>query len=136
MKIIVDTNIIISALVKDGLTRKFLFFAPFDFYTVDHAKSEIYKHINELIIKSKISEEAFQYLLDLIFNEIQMVELDIIEPYKEKAVEIMKIIDINDAPFIALALYLNSPIWSNDKHMKQQNIIKIYQTEEMIKLVQ
>lgn len=34
MEIVVDTNVIISALLKDGLTRKIIFLAPFDMYTI------------------------------------------------------------------------------------------------------
>jgi predicted nucleic acid-binding protein len=32
MEIVVDTNIMISALLRDGLTRKILLLSPFDIY--------------------------------------------------------------------------------------------------------
>lgn len=136
MELVVDTNVIISALLKKGITRKLLFFDPFEFYTVPFAKSEILNHMSELIRKSKIDEEAFQYLMDTLFAEIQMVEPDIIEPYREIAIEIMKSIDVCDAPFIALAMHLNCSIWSNDKHLKQQNHIKVYSTGEIMEHIQ
>ena len=41
MEIVVDTNVIISALLKDGLTRKIIFLAPFDMYTVPFTGLEI-----------------------------------------------------------------------------------------------
>jgi predicted nucleic acid-binding protein len=31
MELVVDTNVIISALLKKGITRKLLFFDPFEF---------------------------------------------------------------------------------------------------------
>lgn len=136
MDLVVDTNVIISALLREGITRKLLFFAPFEFYTVPFAKSEILNHMTELIRKSKLDEEAFQYLTETLFAEIQMVEPDIIKPYREKAIEIMKSIDVYDAPFIALALHLNCPIWSNDRHLKQQNHIKVYSTGEIMDHIQ
>lgn len=37
MEIVVDTNVIISALLREGLTRKTLFLAPFKFYTLSNA---------------------------------------------------------------------------------------------------
>ena len=135
MELIVDTNIIISALIREGITRKLLFFAPFEFYYVPYAKSEISNHMSEVIRKSNLDDEAFQYLMDTLFSEIQLIEPDIIKPYKEKAIEIMSSIDVYDAPFIALALHLNCPIWSNDKHLKQQNHIKVYSTREIMEQV-
>lgn len=136
MEIVVDTNVIISALLRDGLTRKLLLLHPFEFYTVSYAKIEIEKHRNELFSKSKLDEDAFQYLMDSIFGKIQVVEPELIKPYKEKAIEIMKMIDVSDAPFIALALHLNCPIWSNDKHFKEQNVVRTYTTKEIMALLE
>ena len=39
--------------------------------------------------------------------------------------------DFFDAPYFALALKLECPIWSNDKKLKQQKRIEIFSTEEM-----
>jgi len=41
-------------------------------------------------------------------------------------------IDMDDALFIALAMSLNCPIWSNDAHFKMQNVIKAYTTKELL----
>lgn len=113
MEIVVDTNFIISALLKNGVTRKILFLAPFEFYSLSYARSEIEKHKKELIRKSKLEE-----------------------PYKNKAIEIMTDIDISDAPFIALALHLDCSIWSNDGHFKKQHHVKVYSTEGIKELLQ
>ncbi len=42
--------------------------------------------------------------------------------------------DKNDVQYIALALKLRLPIWSNDKDLKQQNKIIIYHTHDLIKI--
>ena len=40
--------------------------------------------------------------------------------------------DIDDTIYLALALNLAIPIWSNDKELKEkQNIIKVYDTSEV-----
>ncbi|PIU22880.1 MAG: hypothetical protein COT13_06040 [Chloroflexi bacterium CG08_land_8_20_14_0_20_45_12] len=136
MEVVVNTSIIISALLKEGLTRKMIFFSPFELYSLPYAREEIEKHRTELITKSKLDENAYQYLLDSIFSKLRIVEADALKPYESKAVEVMKDIDIGDSPFIALALYLDCPIWSNDGHFKHQNIIKTYTTEELLRLLQ
>jgi len=38
VEVVVDTNVIISALLKDGSARKLLLLAPFRFYTVPYAR--------------------------------------------------------------------------------------------------
>lgn len=135
MEIVVDTNIIISALLRDGLTRNLLLFAPFDFYTVSHSKDEVEKNKEELVEKSRVDEDVFQYIMDVIFSKISIVEGEAIEPYKKKAIKVMQDIDINDSPFLALAFYLNCPIWSNDKHFQDQNAVKVYETTEVLELL-
>ena len=48
----------------------------------------------------------------------------------------IKEIDKKDAPFIATSLaHNNCPIWSDDKHFKLQEKIKVYTTEELINLL-
>lgn len=124
MEIVVDTNVIISALLKEGLTRKIIFLAPFDMYTVPFARLEIEKHKAELVDKSGLDDESFQYLLDLIFARIHIVEPGILEPFREKAIGVMDSVDFNDSPFLALAMALNCPVWSNDEDLKKQNMVR------------
>ncbi|MBD3204288.1 hypothetical protein GF327_08395 [Candidatus Woesearchaeota archaeon] len=80
-----------------------------------------------------MSKKAFKKLLHLILRNVLIVPNDVLEPYKNEAVKIIKDIDLDDAPFIACALaYPNSTIWSDDKKLKQQSKIKILNTKEMI----
>jgi len=44
--------------------------------------------------------------------------------------------DINDVPYLALALKLNCPVWSNDRKLKNQNAVRIYSTQEIIRISQ
>lgn len=53
-------NIIISALLRDGLTRNLLLFAPFDFHAVSYSKNEIERNKAELVDKSRVDEHSFQ----------------------------------------------------------------------------
>lgn len=45
-------------------------------------------------------------------------------------------IDKNDTVFIALALALNCPIWSNDTDFKKQRNVKVYTTEDLLKMLE
>ena len=50
--------------------------------------------------------------------------------------DVMKKIDEKDTPFLALAMQLSCPIWSNDNHFKQQRVIEVYTTREIVDLVE
>ena len=40
-----------------------------------------------------------------------------------------------DIPCFALALALNSPIWSNEKEFKSQSRIKVFSTSDIVNLL-
>lgn len=132
MEVVLDTNIIISSLLKNGLTRDMILLAPFVMHTTEFAKLEIEGHKEELMLKSKLDEKSFDYLKEFIFQKIHFVSTGDIEPFRDKAMEVMSEIDIDDSLFLALALALNCPIWSNDTHFKKQNIIKAFTTIELM----
>jgi predicted nucleic acid-binding protein len=135
MEIVLDTNILTSSLLKNGLTRDLISLTPLKMHTVSYAKFEIEKHKDELLARSKLDEKSFDYLTEFLFGKINFIPLEDLAPFKDKAIEVMHEIDIDDAPFIALAMSLNCPIWSNDVHFKKQNAVKAYTTRELLKLL-
>jgi predicted nucleic acid-binding protein len=46
--------------------------------------------------------------------------------------EALAIPDPDDIDFTALALKLDCPLWSNDKELKQQTVVKVFSTSELI----
>ena len=70
MKIIIDTNIIISALIKDNLTRKLILNRKFEFLTPSFTLSEINKHKEEICKKAKINSKQFYILLEKLFHYV------------------------------------------------------------------
>jgi len=135
MEIVLDTNILISSLLRNGLTRDIISLSPFKMYTVVYAKFEIEKHKDELLSKSKLDEKSFDYLKEFIFGKINFIPLEDLAPFKDRAIEVMYEIDINDSPFLALAMSLNCPIWSNDRHFKRQDAVNAYTTRELMNLL-
>ena len=56
MKLVVDTNVLISALLKDSLTRKLIIHIDAKLYTLEFSREEIEKHKNELLKKGNFNE--------------------------------------------------------------------------------
>jgi len=131
MKIIVDTNRIIAALIKDSTSRKILFNENFEFVSPDYVFTEIAKHEEEIIKKARITYQEFEILLSIILERIEIVPKEEYESYIEKALKLIK--DIDDVSFIAAGLALKADgIWSDDPHFLEQDEIKIFTTKEMV----
>jgi len=136
MNIVTDTNILISALIKNGITRDFIVKSKNNFIIPEFEVYEIYEHKNEIIKKSKLSEREFDTIFLRLLRNIKIIPTDLIIDKKEEAERIIGHIDKDDVQFIATALTFNCSIWSDDKHFKKQNKVRILTTKEIINLNQ
>ncbi|MEK6899645.1 MAG: PIN domain-containing protein [Nanoarchaeota archaeon] len=124
MKLVVDANILFSALMRDSHTRHFLLFSGHALCTSEFVFEEIMEHIDEVSKKTSLSKQEAESLLKDIISlaDISIVPLS---EYKEFFRDAQKICpDFDDVHYFALALRLNCAIWSNDKKLKEQNNIK------------
>lgn len=135
MKLIVDSNILFAAIIKEPTVRKIIMHKPYEFLTVKFSEEEISKYKEEILGKSKLSNDEFDAIFDKLKQKLKMLDDQIIILKFEEAYEIMKNIDPKDSIFLAAALATNSDIWSDDQHFQKQNKIKIWKTEDLIKLV-
>jgi len=135
MKFVIDTNILFSAMVKKSITRKIILSDVFELYVPEYLFEEINKHKDLILRKAKISDRDFIALLTLFQKHMKIVKKEFYQDKIPIAEEVMEEIDITDSPFLALALALNCLIWSNDGHFKQQNLVKVYTTKEILELL-
>ena len=137
MKIVVDTNIIFSGLLNPSGTISDLLLNSsntFDFYSPTYLLDELENHKKKLIKISGLSDKELNYLQRNLFKKIDLIDLESIrESTWEKAIELTKEVDEFDAPFLALALELESPLWTGDKklikRLSKKGIDWIFTTE-------
>ena len=72
MNIVTDTNILISALIKNGITRDFIVKSKNNFIIPEFEVYEIYEHKNEIIKKSKLSEREFDTIFLRLLRNIKI----------------------------------------------------------------
>ncbi len=133
MKIVVDTNRIIAALVRDSTTRAILFDDNFKFVTPDFTVTEIIEHANELKPKTKLSDEDFEVLLNLLFEYVEIIP----EPNYKGFIEDCKkdMSDSDDVPILACAIAVKAGgIWAHDPHFKEQKKVKVFTNIDMLEL--
>ena len=132
MIIIVDSNVLFSALIKDSLTRKLILEYDNFFLFPGFIFNEMEKHKEELMKKSRMVPKDFNKLLQLILQKVVIVPSEILYPYRKQALEIVKDIDVDDVVFVACALaYHDSILWSDDKQLKKQSKITVLNTKQI-----
>jgi len=108
MILIVDVNVIISALIKDSKSREVLTFSSFIFYSPDTLLESIEKYEEEIMEKSGIMGEEFETLLNFILGKVNVVKQEDYKFKLEEAKGILGHVDVEDVPFIALALSIEN----------------------------
>jgi len=135
LKIVIDSNILFSALIKDSITRRIILDYENQFLFPSYIFGEMEIHKTELLTKSKMKEKDFEELLSLLIRKVIIIPNELLLHYKKEAYQIIKDIDPDDVIFIASALaFTDSVIWSDDKKLKQQSKIRIINTNEMYSL--
>ena len=132
MKLVVDTNIVIAALLRDSGTRKILLHPLFSFYIPEHAFNEIERHEDELIKKSGLTRHRFHQIMNILKKHLTIVSTEEFIGHYPDAFNAMKNIDETDAPFVALSLsFVNDGVWTNDSHFDKQSLVRVWSTADM-----
>ena len=106
MKIVVDANRVIAALIKESTTREILFDKNIEFYAPEHIKNELEKYRNEIINRIEITEEEFEILLSLVFEHITIIPK---YDYSDKMTLVKaETNDIKDIPYFAVCLAIEA----------------------------
>jgi predicted nucleic acid-binding protein len=139
MKIVVDSNIVFSAILNTQSRIGQLLISGskyFDFYSIGLLKEEILNHKKKIQKITGFNETQFDCAYQSIINHITFIDDIVIKDISvEKAFNLVKNIDVSDWPFVALNIELNSSLWSGDrklmKGLRELHYGKIITTEDL-----
>ncbi len=133
MIVVVDTNVVVSAFLRESITQDILFDPAFQFHAPEFVGAEIEKHKKEFLGRTGYSEEKLYSVLQSIFSNLIVVPESEYQKYREDALGFSP--DKDDWPFLALALHLNAPLWSFDKKLREkQDRVRVISVEELLLL--
>ena len=132
MDFVVDTNVLFTFFWEGSFTRKLLVKQELDLFSPEFALDEINSHCDEILKKTGISLEEFKRLRRELAILVEFIPL---EEYSSFMKEALAIPDPDDIDFTALALKRDCPLWSNDKELKQQTVVKVFSTSDLISLL-
>jgi len=130
MELVIDAGIVFTGLTGLGITKKLLFLKDLKLYSPEQLLEEINEHKPRIIELSSLSSGEIEELLKLIKERISFISEKSFESFLEQANS--SIPDKEDTSYLALALSKAIPIWSNDEHFKQQKLIEVFNTKELV----
>ena len=121
MKIIVDTNIVFGVILNSGsrigkilLRQK----GNFQFYSCNYLRTEILRHRFKLLELTKLTQDELTELERLVTHNITFIDERLLpRELLLKAENLLKAIDPNDTPFVALAQHLDGKLWTGDMQL-------------------
>ncbi|MCI0503213.1 PIN domain-containing protein [Candidatus Micrarchaeota archaeon] len=133
MQLVVDTNVLISALLARSKTYELIVLGDLELFAPEFSLEEIEKHSVELRGRMEVSKEEFNVALSLILSKVTVVNRSQYKQYEDRAKKICP--DPKDFTFFALALAMRVPLWTNETRLKKQKDVMVYDTKDIIKLV-
>jgi predicted nucleic acid-binding protein len=121
MKVIVDTNIVFSALLNTNSHIGRLLLDTRDkveFYSCKYLQKEIYRHIDKICHYSRLNSDDLFELISLVESRIFFIDEELLPTLIiTEAQAWVSDIDFDDFAFVALAMHLDAWLWTGDKKL-------------------
>lgn len=143
MRIVVDTNIVFSAILNTNSKIAIILLQPksrLNFYSTERLSYEIEEHKEKIKKISNYSDYELDRIITLITNKIRFINLRLIpkESY-EFSESLTRDIDIDDTEFVALTEHIKGKLWSGDKELQKglskKGWNKFISSEELFKRI-
>lgn len=131
MRIVLDANILIAAMLGSRGTITIITSQNHSFYVPIKILEEIRNHKKEILRWTGQSDAEFEDSLDALMAFVRVIEYSEYESAMNESVKTMGM--KHDAHYLACAITQSANlIWSNDKDFKMQNIIPVKNTTQFI----
>lgn len=121
MKIVLDSNIVFSALLsKDNISKLILTSGRLEIYSCNFLFLEIFKHKEKLQRLSNLDDDQLLNQFENILSCITFIKEESIPAnIFRDAYDLCRNIDEKDTPFVALALFTGSALLTGDKILSE-----------------
>jgi predicted nucleic acid-binding protein len=143
MRIVVDTNIVFSAILNTNSKIARIILQPkstLNLYSTDQLQYELAEHWDKLKALSKYSEIELHKISTLITSRIKFISVEFIPLKRLLKTEVLTSnIDIDDTEFVALTEHIKGKLWTGDKELikglKRKKWDKFVSTEDLYQTV-
>ncbi|MDG5819553.1 PIN domain-containing protein [Natronococcus sp. A-GB7] len=132
MMLVIDANVVISALIADSKTRELIVTLEPDLLTPAFVHDEVESYEDLIVEKSGLEPDRVAQFIDLLFQYIEVVPADDFYPAIERADEAIGDTDPDDVLYLACAIASDGAIWSDDSDFDKQDLVDTYSTSDVI----
>lgn len=135
-KLIVDANVVIAAVLRNSTTRSLLLDWKIGLAAPQTLLEETFRNIREneeIKAKSGLSSSQLTALLNRVTANNEIIQAK----YYADTMSLARTLCVHeqDAPYIALSLKLDCPIWTNDNNLLRNKELKTVSTKELIEQI-
>ena len=132
MKLVVDANVVISALVANSKTRELIVTIEPDLLTPEIIHNEIEEHEDLIATKSGMDTDRVAQFIELLFQYIETIPAREFYQYIDRAEKVIGETDPDDVLYLACAIAADAAIWSDDADFSEQQLVEVYGTSDVI----
>lgn len=132
MELVVDANILLAGFMKAAVTRELLLDDRLKLHAPEHLVFETRRHLagtSSLRRRIGLSSKDIEKVWFLLTQNIKSHPKT--DYQKTYSAALKTAPHPEDAPYLALALSMGIPLWSNDKGMKTQDRVRVFTTHEV-----
>ena len=137
MELVVDANVLVAGFLRSATSRELLLDERLVLWAPEYSLTEAERVLTSPRLRRRLgglSVADVQSLLTQVTAKIRILPAASNQHCLGKAHRLAP--HAADVPYLALAVHLNIPVWSNDFALKQQQAVRVYTTQEPIEFLQ
>jgi predicted nucleic acid-binding protein len=131
MELVFDANVLVAGFLRSAVTRELLLDERLTLWTPEYVLSETEHVLTSRRLRSRLgrlSPSEIRFVLNQLTAKVRILP---VSTYQHKLHEAKRLAPhAEDASYLALALHLHLPLWSNDSALKNQRIVPVHTTQE------
>jgi predicted nucleic acid-binding protein len=136
MRVVVDASVAIAALTANGNVRDVLLSsADHDLFAPQYVEAELARNAARISRRSHVAPSTVRALIEDVFQVVELVPAPLYDRFRASAPTSTRRANARgDEDYIALAMFLDSPIWTLDEDFRRIPGLSVLTTREVADL--
>src|SRR5436309_11838595 len=121
-------------MMRDSTTRRLLVLGGHELHVPEYVFEEIEGHWEDLSSRSGLAPDALREVLRVLRGHVTEHDVSEYEGRLDEALGLLGGRDVEDAPYVALALALSAEgLWSEDRGLVSAGSIQVFRTADLVR---